>query len=26
VMKFALASLKIPPDHGKRPDVPLTAG
>jgi len=25
VMKFALASLKIPPDHGKRPDVPLTA-
>jgi cell division protein FtsI (penicillin-binding protein 3) len=26
VMKFALASLKIPPDGGKRPDVPLTAG
>ena len=26
VMKFALATLKIPPDHGKRPDVPLTAG
>jgi cell division protein FtsI (penicillin-binding protein 3) len=25
VMKFALASLKIPPDGGKRPDVPLTA-
>jgi cell division protein FtsI (penicillin-binding protein 3) len=25
VMKFALATLKIPPDHGKRPDVPLTA-
>jgi cell division protein FtsI (penicillin-binding protein 3) len=25
VMKFALESLKIPPDHGKRPDVPLTA-
>ena len=25
VMKFALASLKIPPDHGKRPNVPLTA-
>jgi cell division protein FtsI (penicillin-binding protein 3) len=24
VMKFALESLKIPPDHGKRPDVPLT--
>ena len=26
VMKFALASLKIPPDGGKRPNVPLTAG
>jgi cell division protein FtsI (penicillin-binding protein 3) len=26
VMKFALASLKVPPDGGKRPDVPLTAG
>jgi len=26
VMKFALASLKIPPDYGKRPDVPLTTG
>jgi len=26
VMKFALASLKIPPDGGKRPYVPLTAG
>ena len=26
VMKFALASLKIAPDHGKRPHVPLTAG
>ena len=25
VMKFALASLKIPPDGAKRPDVPLTA-
>ncbi|MBO0776656.1 MAG: penicillin-binding protein 2, partial [Actinobacteria bacterium] len=25
VMKFALASLKIPPDGGKRPDVRLTA-
>ena len=25
VMKFALASLKIPPDHSKRPNVPLTA-
>jgi cell division protein FtsI (penicillin-binding protein 3) len=25
VMSFALASLKIPPDHGKRPNVPLTA-
>ena len=25
VMKFALASLKIPPDGTKRPDVPLTA-
>ena len=24
VMKFALASLKIPPDGAKRPDVPLT--
>ena len=26
VMKFALATLKIPPDGGKRPNVPLTAG
>jgi cell division protein FtsI (penicillin-binding protein 3) len=26
VMKFALATLKIPPDRGKRPNVPLTAG
>jgi len=25
VMTFALASLKIPPDGAKRPDVPLTA-
>jgi len=25
VMKFALDTLKIPPDHGKRPDVRLTA-
>jgi cell division protein FtsI (penicillin-binding protein 3) len=25
VMKFALASLKIPPDDAKRPNVPLTA-
>jgi cell division protein FtsI (penicillin-binding protein 3) len=25
VMKFALDSLKIPPDHGKRPNVRLTA-
>jgi cell division protein FtsI (penicillin-binding protein 3) len=25
VMKFALATLKIPPDGGKRPHVPLTA-
>ncbi|HEV2373934.1 MAG TPA: penicillin-binding protein 2 [Streptosporangiaceae bacterium] len=25
VMKFALAALKIPPDHGKRPNVALTA-
>jgi cell division protein FtsI (penicillin-binding protein 3) len=25
VMKFALQTLKIPPDHAARPDVPLTA-
>jgi len=25
VMKFALQTLKIPPDNGKRPNVRLTA-
>jgi cell division protein FtsI/penicillin-binding protein 2 len=25
VMTFALQALKIPPDHGKRPNVALTA-
>jgi hypothetical protein len=25
VMSFALKTMKIPPDHGKRPNVRLTA-
>jgi hypothetical protein len=25
IMKFALQTMKIPPDGAKRPDVPLTA-